>query len=529
MASKFRSLLNTHSPALRDSLYDTLQSSVSTSQLQDVVVTCEDVIKAIHRVKSGKFDSDGLSSEHLRFACPVIADSLASLFTACLRHGYMPKGIRDCILIPVPKDNSCSENYRPIALASTLSKVVEHIILTKYEHFLCTNPLQLGFKSGSSTTLCTSLIKLIVSRYMNHGSKVFGCFLDASKAFDRVDHGLLFQKLQSRGLPSPILRFLISWYRMQRLQVQWNQNYFSDSFSVSNGVRQGSVLSPVLFAIYLDGLLDELSDSGVGCYWRWLFAGAFCYADDVVLLAPCASALRIMLTICDTYAKSHGLLFNTAKTQLICFRSSTEFVCNDKIFFGNTCLDFSNSVTHLGHRISHNLKDKEDILRAIKDLNRKANSVLYTFSFIDIFTLCFLIKTYCLSLYGCTLWSLSSASLKLLQTSINKVFRRVWCLPRCSHTSIVLSIANMDFVHNCIQKRFNKFLSSCLASKVLLVKLIFSDCSQLAYTPVGYNVMYGQSHAKFFSVYAADIIRSYRLYYGFLSPFEDYISFLSSS
>ena len=99
MASKFRSLLNTHSPALRDSLYDTLQSSVSTSQLQDVVVTCEDVIKAIHRVKSGKFDPDGLSSEHLRFACPVIADSLASLFTACLRHGYMLKGIRDCILI----------------------------------------------------------------------------------------------------------------------------------------------------------------------------------------------------------------------------------------------------------------------------------------------------------------------------------------------------------------------------------------------------------------------------------------------
>ena len=133
---------------------------------------------------------------------------------------------------------------------------------------------------------------------MNHGSKVFGCFLDASKA--RVDHGLLFQ---SSGLSSPILHFLISWYRMQRLQEQWNQNYFSDSFSVSNGVRQGSVLSPVLFAMYLDGLLDELSDSGVGCYWRWLFAGAFCYADDVVLLAPCASALRIMLTICDTYAK----------------------------------------------------------------------------------------------------------------------------------------------------------------------------------------------------------------------------------
>ena len=126
-----------------------------------------------------------------------------------------------------------------------------------YEHFLCTTPLQLGFKSGSSTTLCTALIKLIVSRYMNHGSKVFGCFLDASKAFDRVDHGLLFQKLQSRGFPSPILPFLISWYRMQHLQVQWNQNYFSDSFSVSNGVRQGSVLSPVHCLILVLGVIGD--------------------------------------------------------------------------------------------------------------------------------------------------------------------------------------------------------------------------------------------------------------------------------
>ena len=69
------------------------------------------------------------------------------------------------------------------------------------------------------------------------------------------------------------------------------------SFSVSNGVRQGGVLSPYLFAAYLDSLLDELSFSGAGCYWRLLFAGAFCYADDVVLLAPCASALRKMLSI----------------------------------------------------------------------------------------------------------------------------------------------------------------------------------------------------------------------------------------
>ena len=102
------------------------------------------------------------------------------------------------------------------------------------------------------------------------------------------------------------------------MKVQWGPYSFSSSFSVSNGVRQGSVLSPVLFGIYLDGLLD-LSASGVGCYWQWMFAGAFCYVDDLVLLAPCASAVGTMLSICSSYASSHTLFFNESKSQLICF------------------------------------------------------------------------------------------------------------------------------------------------------------------------------------------------------------------
>ena len=64
-----------------------------------------------------------------------------------------------------------------------------------------------------------------------------------------------------------------------------------------------------------------LSDSNVGCYWGGHFAGAVCYADDIVLLAPSASALRRMLSICDSFATSHGLLFNADKNQLICFRA----------------------------------------------------------------------------------------------------------------------------------------------------------------------------------------------------------------
>ena len=76
---------------------------------------------------------------------------------------------------------------------------------------------------------------------------------------------------------------------------------------------------------FVDGLLLELSRSGIGCFWGSVFAGAFCYADDIVLLAPCASALRIMLDICNSFATKRKLEFNA---QLICFHLPHSYACH---------------------------------------------------------------------------------------------------------------------------------------------------------------------------------------------------------
>ena len=175
----------------------------------------------------------------------------------------MPQSFCDSVLIPVPKGNkvaSDSSNYRPIALSS---KILERSILSNYESFLSTSALQFGFKPGHSTSLCTATVKSVISRYIHNGSPVLGCLLDASKAFDLVDHSILFQKLLDRGLPLAITRFLISWYGTQKIRVRWDC-CLSEPFSVCNGVHQGSILSPLFFAVYLDGLLTELSNSGVG-------------------------------------------------------------------------------------------------------------------------------------------------------------------------------------------------------------------------------------------------------------------------
>ena len=118
-----------------------------------------------------------------------------------------------------------------------------------------------------------------------------------------------------------------------------------------------SVLSFVLFAVYLDGLLSELVECGVGCYWKNLFAGCLCYADYIVLLAPCPSALRIMWNICCKYVSRHGLEFNTAKSQLIRFRHSARQDNNTAIYMNGHRLHFVDKVSHLGHILTFNLHD----------------------------------------------------------------------------------------------------------------------------------------------------------------------------
>ena len=95
-------------------------------------------------------------------------------------------------------------------------------------------------------------------------------------------------------------------------------------------------------------------------------------------------------------------------------------------------LQHSYDVTHLGHILTPYLDDKNYIIRAVKDLNRKANSLFLYFSCWDLFVNGFVFKSYCLSLYGCSLWSLSSSSIKLCEVALKKLLRKLWRLPRNS-------------------------------------------------------------------------------------------------
>ena len=130
--------------------------------------------------------------------------------------------------------------------------------------YLITHDHQFGFKSKHSTDMCIFTVKSIIKYYTRQNSPVYTCFLDASKAFDRINHWTLFKKLIDCNVPLLIVRILVFWYQMQLVCVKWGKSV-SQYFSIANGVRQGGILSPKLFALYMNGPSGALSLCKAGC------------------------------------------------------------------------------------------------------------------------------------------------------------------------------------------------------------------------------------------------------------------------
>ena len=129
--------------------------------------------------------------------------------------------------------------------------------------------------------------------------------MDASKAFDRLNHGILFDVLIKRKIPLYIVRIIHHWYTRQRICVRWG-TYVTKFFSSSNGVRQGGILSPKLFNIYMDRLSNELSSVYIGCILKQQVINHLIYADNIVIFSPSIKGLQCLVhcgCLCKIWGK----------------------------------------------------------------------------------------------------------------------------------------------------------------------------------------------------------------------------------
>ena len=209
----------------------------------------------MHNLESGKSAGlDGLNGECLKYADAILSVLLSFCFTCMFKHSYLPSAMLDSVIIPLVK-NKCSDlsdtsNYRPIAISCIVSKILENVILQRIEEYLWTTDNQFGFKAHHSTDLCVYALTEFIEYFKNRSTSVYVAFLDASKAFDKINHWLLFKKLIERQMPLYLVTILWYWYRHQEMFVRWGSS-LSTGFRVTNGVRQGGgFISPAIQCVY---------------------------------------------------------------------------------------------------------------------------------------------------------------------------------------------------------------------------------------------------------------------------------------
>lgn len=302
---------------------NTIHDPVNQSDDYVPPVTVAEVKSAIKKLKFGSSSGiDGISHNHVKFCSNIFFQVLSLLFTVMLSHCFIPLDIIKNVIVPIIKNklgnSNDLDNYRGIALGTTFSKIIENILINRLDKFIKTVDWQFGFKNDHSTVDAAFVLKNTIDKYTNNGSYVYVCFLNARKAFDRVHHQTLFDILKRRSVPTYILNFLHFWYSKQVSCVRWG-SAFSNWFSVSNGVRQGGCLSPFLFNVYIDDLLNAVQKVNVGCIINGVRINCIEYADDIVLIAPSQKGLQQLIDFISSEASLLKIDFNVNKSAIMIF------------------------------------------------------------------------------------------------------------------------------------------------------------------------------------------------------------------
>jgi len=240
----------------------------------------------IKKMSNGKAAGlDELSCEHLKHSHPILICILTKLFNFFISTGHVPASFGASYTVPIPKCDGRThaltvDDFRGISISPVLSKLFELSIIARFPYYFTTSDHQFGFKKNLGCRHAIYCVRNVVESFVTNGSTVNICALDLSKAFDRMNHYALFLKLMDRNIPTNLLSILEMWFAISKTCVKW-QNYVSEFFKLAAGVRQGGVLSPLLFAIFIDDIVVRVQEANVGCYISTVCASIFIYADDI--------------------------------------------------------------------------------------------------------------------------------------------------------------------------------------------------------------------------------------------------------
>ena len=295
----------------------------------DFCITKEEISKCLHSLKNGKSSGlDCISNEMLKYGETSLLPCMLKIFNSILQLGIYPSEWKKGYLNPIYKAGPRSDpsNYRGISIMSCLGKLFNCILNNRLNECLSeTNVIdesQIGFQKKARTSDHMLVLRTLTEKYTKqNNSKLFTCFIDFRKAFDSVLHQALFLKLQKCGISGLFYNIIKNMYANNVLMVKIGQ-VLTDEFRSELGVRQGDTLSPNLFKIFINDLVD-IFDSNCDAVTVGDFPlNCLMYADDLILISESEKGLQNCLNKLEHYCKDWCLDINIDKTKSLVFNKS---------------------------------------------------------------------------------------------------------------------------------------------------------------------------------------------------------------
>ena len=351
-----------------------LEKNRAFSEL-DYRIDKAEIKKAVNKLKNGKaVGLDNISNEMIKYSINYSLPLIHKIMNDIYSNSYYPNMWAEVFILNIHKSGSQTDpfNYRGISIGSALGKLLSIILNNRLIHFIMKKKLlsmtQIGFLKDSCTADHVYTLKTIIDKFIKSNKKpLYVCFVDFKKAFDTIWHSGLLYKLLKNEISGHLYRIIKDMYSKVRCRVKTTEG-LTEAVKSDIGVRQGDVLSPLLFNLYINDqlnspLCDLISLNNV-------IIKCMMYADDIVLLSKSEKGLQEQLDILGKYCDVWQLNVNISKTKVMVVaknKTSAQLTYKDKT------IEQVETFPYLGVLFNSCGNFKDNLLR----LSNKANRALY--------------------------------------------------------------------------------------------------------------------------------------------------------
>lgn len=318
----FQSLLN---PTLNASTINEELGTYNINSQLDGEITDLEIWAVLGKAKENKAAGcDRVPYEFFINAPPCVIDLLGKLFNKMLNEGRVEASFKKTLIFPIHKKGNVNlvQNYRGISFMDAIAKIFAGVLLKRMQKWekrnKILNEFQAGFREGYSTVDNIFNLFNILKIKFNERKKIYCFFIDFKAAFDTIGRNALFYKLQRMGISAKFLKVIKELYENTEAAV-WDGENLSEWFTTSMGVKQGCLLSPLLFALFINDMHEYI---GGGITLDDLTIRMLMYADDIVIFAESPEQLQEMINKVQEYCEKWNLTINLEKSKVMIFRNN---------------------------------------------------------------------------------------------------------------------------------------------------------------------------------------------------------------